>query len=81
MGTHTLIEDDSFMFSMSPTGQRTLHHRSNVLETVVLVNPSEDTAVSEVSLMNLRYLYRWDLFRDKQKLKVMSVRLLENMNI
>lgn len=30
------------------TGQRTLHHRSDVLETVVLVNPSEDTVLSEV---------------------------------
>lgn len=29
-------------------GQRTLHHRSNVLETVVLVNPSENTVSSEV---------------------------------
>ncbi|KAI3371060.1 hypothetical protein L3Q82_023696 [Scortum barcoo] len=28
--------------------QRTLHHRSDVLETVVLVNPSEDTVVSEI---------------------------------
>lgn len=30
-------------------GQRTLHHRSDVLETVVLVNPSEDSVVSEVN--------------------------------
>ncbi|KAL6480508.1 hypothetical protein MHYP_G00115410 [Metynnis hypsauchen] len=30
------------------TGQRTLHHRSDVLETVVLVNPSEDTVLSEI---------------------------------
>ncbi|MCI4380205.1 hypothetical protein PGIGA_G00237010 [Pangasianodon gigas] len=29
-------------------GQRTLHHRSDVLETVVLVNPSEDTVLSEI---------------------------------
>ncbi|KAF1386503.1 hypothetical protein PFLUV_G00095520 [Perca fluviatilis] len=28
--------------------QRTLHHRSDVLETVVLVNPSEETVVSEI---------------------------------
>ncbi|KAJ4937624.1 hypothetical protein JOQ06_002256 [Pogonophryne albipinna] len=28
--------------------QRTLHHRSDVLETVVLVNPSEDSVVSEI---------------------------------
>uniref|UniRef100_G3NVU3 Microtubule-associated protein 1Ab n=1 Tax=Gasterosteus aculeatus TaxID=69293 RepID=G3NVU3_GASAC len=35
-------------FQSSPSGQRTLHHRSDVLETVVLVNPSEDAVVSEV---------------------------------
>ncbi|XDV52941.1 hypothetical protein PO909_021575, partial [Leuciscus waleckii] len=29
-------------------GQRTLHHKSDVLETVVLVNPSEDTVISEI---------------------------------
>uniref|UniRef100_A0A3Q3X9P5 Uncharacterized protein n=1 Tax=Mola mola TaxID=94237 RepID=A0A3Q3X9P5_MOLML len=40
---------------MSPTGQRTLHHRSDVLETVVLVNPSEDTLVSEVRSRPRRY--------------------------
>ncbi|KAI4825054.1 hypothetical protein KUCAC02_020753, partial [Chaenocephalus aceratus] len=28
--------------------QRTLHHRSDVLETVVLVNPSEESVVSEI---------------------------------
>uniref|UniRef100_A0A3Q3XLR8 Uncharacterized protein n=1 Tax=Mola mola TaxID=94237 RepID=A0A3Q3XLR8_MOLML len=39
---------DSHHAFMSPTGQRTLHHRSDVLETVVLVNPSEDTLVSEI---------------------------------
>lgn len=37
------------------TGQRTLHHRSDALETVVLVNPSEDTVLSEVGLF---YSYR-----------------------
>ncbi|CAL8263250.1 unnamed protein product [Merluccius merluccius] len=31
-----------------PTGQRTLYHRSDVLETVVLVNPSEETVTSEI---------------------------------
>lgn len=31
------------------TGQRTLQYCSDVLETVVLVNPSEETAVSEVN--------------------------------
>ncbi|MEQ2226849.1 hypothetical protein ILYODFUR_031519, partial [Ilyodon furcidens] len=28
--------------------ERTLHHKSDVLETVVLVNPSEDTVISEI---------------------------------
>ena len=32
----------------SPAGQRTLRHRSDVLETVVLVNPCEDALLSEV---------------------------------
>uniref|UniRef100_A0A7N6A1Y4 Microtubule-associated protein 1Aa n=1 Tax=Anabas testudineus TaxID=64144 RepID=A0A7N6A1Y4_ANATE len=32
-------------------GQRTLHHRSDVLETVVLVNPSEETVVSEIQCL------------------------------
>ncbi len=39
------------VFQSSPTGQRTLHHTSDVLETVVLVNPSEDTVVSEVKFL------------------------------
>ncbi|KAF7654064.1 hypothetical protein LDENG_00075070 [Lucifuga dentata] len=33
---------------VSSVGQRTLHHTSDVLETVVLVNPSEDTVISEI---------------------------------
>lgn len=33
----------------SRVGQRTLQYQSDVLETVVLVNPSEETAASEVS--------------------------------
>lgn len=41
-------------FLSSSTGQRTLHYRSDVLETVVLVNPSEETVVSEVSQHILR---------------------------
>lgn len=42
----------SLMFvNFSPLeGQRTLHHRSDVLETVVLVNPSEDSIASEVCI-------------------------------
>ncbi|RVE71331.1 hypothetical protein OJAV_G00050820 [Oryzias javanicus] len=34
-----------------PSGQRTLHHRSDVLETVVLVNPSEDSVTSEIQTL------------------------------
>ncbi|CDQ84507.1 unnamed protein product [Oncorhynchus mykiss] len=33
---------------LSLVGQRTLHHKSDVLETVVLVNPSEDTVALEI---------------------------------
>ncbi|XP_049928590.1 LOW QUALITY PROTEIN: microtubule-associated protein 1B [Epinephelus moara] len=42
------ITRHSAHFSSEVRGQRTLHHRSDVLETVVLVNPSEDTIVSEI---------------------------------
>ncbi|XP_034444802.1 microtubule-associated protein 1A-like isoform X2 [Hippoglossus hippoglossus] len=42
------ITRHSAHFSSEVTGQRTLYHRSDVLETVVLVNPSEDTVVSEI---------------------------------
>ncbi|XP_042157237.1 microtubule-associated protein 1B isoform X3 [Oncorhynchus tshawytscha] len=38
----------SAQFSAEVRGQRTLHHKSDVLETVVLVNPSEDTVASEI---------------------------------
>lgn len=38
-----------FFASVFPAGQRILQHQSDVLETVVLVNPSEETAASEVS--------------------------------
>uniref|UniRef100_W5NA33 Microtubule associated protein 1A n=1 Tax=Lepisosteus oculatus TaxID=7918 RepID=W5NA33_LEPOC len=38
----------SAQFSAEVRGQRTLHHKSDVLETVVLVNPSEDTIASEI---------------------------------
>lgn len=34
---------------LSPVGQRVLQHQSDVLQTVVLVNPSEEAAASEVS--------------------------------
>uniref|UniRef100_A0A8D0ALW7 Microtubule-associated protein 1A n=1 Tax=Sander lucioperca TaxID=283035 RepID=A0A8D0ALW7_SANLU len=42
------ITRHSAHFSSEVKGQRTLHHRSDVLETVVLVNPSEETVVSEI---------------------------------
>ncbi|KAL6106352.1 map1a [Pungitius sinensis] len=42
------ITRHSAHFSSEVKGQRTLHHRSDVLETVVLVNPSEDAVVSEI---------------------------------
>ncbi|XP_036962595.1 microtubule-associated protein 1B [Acanthopagrus latus] len=42
------ITRHSAHFSSEVRGQRTLHHRSDVLETVVLVNPSQDTVVSEI---------------------------------
>uniref|UniRef100_A0A1A8QXJ5 Microtubule-associated protein 1A n=1 Tax=Nothobranchius rachovii TaxID=451742 RepID=A0A1A8QXJ5_9TELE len=41
------ITRHSAHFSTEVRGQRTLHHKSEVLETVVLVNPSEGTVVSE----------------------------------
>ncbi|XP_052400508.1 microtubule-associated protein 1A-like isoform X1 [Carassius gibelio] len=42
------ITRHSAQFSAEVKGQRTLHHKSDVLETVVLVNPSEDTVISEI---------------------------------
>ncbi|XP_034735418.1 microtubule-associated protein 1B isoform X2 [Etheostoma cragini] len=42
------ITRHSAHFSSEVRGQRTLHHRSDVLETVVLVNPSGETVVSEI---------------------------------
>ncbi|KAM7003519.1 uncharacterized protein map1ab [Tautogolabrus adspersus] len=42
------ITRHSAHFSSEIRGQRTLHHRSDVLETVVLVNPSGDTVLSEI---------------------------------
>ncbi|KAM3877186.1 microtubule-associated protein 1A [Diretmus argenteus] len=38
----------SAQFSSQVKGQRTLQHQSDVLETVVLVNPSEETTASEI---------------------------------
>ncbi|XP_037539018.1 microtubule-associated protein 1B [Nematolebias whitei] len=42
------ITRHSAHFSTEVRGQRTLQHTSDVLETVVLVNPSEDIVVSEI---------------------------------
>ncbi|XP_068596064.1 microtubule-associated protein 1A [Brachionichthys hirsutus] len=42
------ITRHSAHFSSEVRGQRTLHHRSDVLETVVLVNPSEGAVLSEI---------------------------------
>ncbi|XP_063762212.1 microtubule-associated protein 1A [Eleginops maclovinus] len=42
------ITRHSAHFSSEVRGQRTLHHRSDVLETVVLVNPSGDNVTSEI---------------------------------
>ncbi|XP_054631644.1 microtubule-associated protein 1B [Dunckerocampus dactyliophorus] len=45
------ITRHSAHFSSDIKGQRTLYHRSDVLETVVLVNPSQDTVVSEIQYL------------------------------
>ncbi|XP_069551501.1 microtubule-associated protein futsch [Brachyistius frenatus] len=45
------ITRHSAHFSSEVRGQRTLHHRSDVLETVVLVNPSKDTVVLEIQTL------------------------------
>ncbi|XP_043933666.1 microtubule-associated protein 1A [Protopterus annectens] len=45
---HHFITRHSAQFSSEVKGQRTLHHRSDVLETVVLVNPSAESVISEV---------------------------------
>lgn len=40
----------SFFFFLSVlAGQKILHHRSDVLETVVLINPSDEAVSTEVS--------------------------------
>uniref|UniRef100_A0A8C7JYJ2 Microtubule associated protein 1A n=1 Tax=Oncorhynchus kisutch TaxID=8019 RepID=A0A8C7JYJ2_ONCKI len=43
----------SAQFSSEVKGQRTLQYKSDVLETVVLVNPSEETTASEVGIRSL----------------------------
>lgn len=49
-----------------PTGQRILQYCSDVLETVVLVNPSEETAVSEVNSISHTYFKQnrmsWNIY-------------------
>lgn len=39
----------SFVCVFAPAGQKILHHRSDVLETVVLINPSDEAVSTEVS--------------------------------
>nr|XP_019937979.1 PREDICTED: microtubule-associated protein 1B [Paralichthys olivaceus] len=45
------VSRHSARFSADVRGQRILHHKSNVLETVVLINPSDDAVSTEVRLM------------------------------
>ncbi|TKS84720.1 Microtubule-associated protein 1B [Collichthys lucidus] len=45
------VSRHSARFSAEVRGQRILHHKSNVLETVVLINPSDDAVSTEVRLM------------------------------
>uniref|UniRef100_A0A1A7WYR0 Microtubule-associated protein 1B n=1 Tax=Iconisemion striatum TaxID=60296 RepID=A0A1A7WYR0_9TELE len=45
------VSRHSARFSADVKGQRILHHKSNVLETVVLINPSDEAVSTEVRLM------------------------------
>ncbi|OCT98632.1 microtubule-associated protein 1B [Xenopus laevis] len=45
------VSRHSARFSPEVRGQKILHHRSDVLETVVLINPSEEAVSTEVRLM------------------------------
>lgn len=63
LGTELLAKPQqtfsSLLFSLPLSlGQRTLHHRSETLETVILVNPNVDSIVSEVRTKN--GLLQWD---------------------
>lgn len=40
---------EGWVAAVMPTGQRTLHHRGDVLETLVLLNPSDKSLCDEVS--------------------------------
>ncbi|XP_068191184.1 microtubule-associated protein 1B [Antennarius striatus] len=45
------VSRHSARFSADVRGQRILHHKSNVLETVVLINPSDNAVSTEARLM------------------------------
>ncbi|KAI1905267.1 hypothetical protein AGOR_G00014350 [Albula goreensis] len=45
------VSRHSARFSADVRGQKILHHKSNVLETVVLINPSDEAVRTEVRLM------------------------------
>nr|APD32931.1 Map1b [Castor fiber] len=45
------VSRHSARFSPDVPGQKILHHRSDVLETVVLINPSDEAVSTEVRLM------------------------------
>ncbi|XP_069792871.1 microtubule-associated protein 1B [Narcine bancroftii] len=45
------VSRHSARFSADVRGQKILHHRSDVLETVVLINPSDEAVSTEVRLM------------------------------
>ncbi|XP_056289229.1 microtubule-associated protein 1B [Pseudoliparis swirei] len=45
------VSRHSARFSADVRGQRILHHKSNVLETVVLINPSDEAVSTETRLM------------------------------
>lgn len=44
------LKVSSFVCVFVPAGQKILHHRSDVLETVVLINPSDEAVSTEVSI-------------------------------
>lgn len=44
-----LISSLFFFFLSVLAGQKILHHRSDILETVVLINPSDEAVSTEVS--------------------------------
>ncbi|XP_036384509.1 microtubule-associated protein 1B [Megalops cyprinoides] len=45
------VSRHSARFSADVRGQKILHHKSNVLETVVLINPSDEAVSTEVRLL------------------------------